>query len=174
MKFADTAKLPQKTSAKVNDPDSAAWTEDMLGAPVLKREPGTQSTLAKVLRSARMVKLLIGGAIVGASLLAFLLLRGGRQSCEAAGGKWGSSQNICVTRACAKTNSCGEWASPAARCKNLKIGDVREEVYFQLGQPTADTSASASWPVSKGLSGKVVARFVNNKLAALDCPIERD
>lgn len=37
MKLATTAKLSKKTSAKVNDPDNPAWTEDMLGAPVLKR-----------------------------------------------------------------------------------------------------------------------------------------
>jgi len=37
MKLATTAKLPKKTSAKVNDPDNPAWTEDMLGSPVIKR-----------------------------------------------------------------------------------------------------------------------------------------
>ena len=37
MKPSDTTKLPKKTSAKVNDPDNPAWTEDMLGEPVLKR-----------------------------------------------------------------------------------------------------------------------------------------
>jgi hypothetical protein len=37
MKLATTAKLPKKTSAKVNDPDNPAWTEDLLGAPVIKR-----------------------------------------------------------------------------------------------------------------------------------------
>jgi hypothetical protein len=33
--LSTTAKLPKKTSAKVNDPDNPAWTEDMLGAPVI-------------------------------------------------------------------------------------------------------------------------------------------
>lgn len=37
MKLATTAKLPKKTSAKVNDPDNLAWTEDMLGESELKR-----------------------------------------------------------------------------------------------------------------------------------------
>jgi len=37
MKFASTAKLPKKTSAKVNDPNHLASTEDMLCAPVVKR-----------------------------------------------------------------------------------------------------------------------------------------
>lgn len=42
MKLAKTAKLPKKTSAKLDDLDNPAWTEDMLGAPVLKRGRGPQ------------------------------------------------------------------------------------------------------------------------------------
>jgi hypothetical protein len=33
MKLANTAKLAKKTSAKFNDPDNTAWTENMLSAP---------------------------------------------------------------------------------------------------------------------------------------------
>jgi uncharacterized protein (DUF4415 family) len=54
MKLATTAKLPKKTSVKVDDPDSPAWTEDMLGAPVLKRGRGPQATPTKVLTSVRL------------------------------------------------------------------------------------------------------------------------
>ena len=54
MKLATTAKLPKKTSAKVNDPDNPAWTEEMLGAPVLKRGRGPQVTPTKVLTSVRL------------------------------------------------------------------------------------------------------------------------
>jgi uncharacterized protein (DUF4415 family) len=54
MKHATTAKLPKKISAKVNDPDNPAWTEDMLGAPVLKRGRGPQATPTKVLTSVRL------------------------------------------------------------------------------------------------------------------------
>jgi len=54
MKLATTAKLPKKTSAKVADPDNPAWTEDMLGAPVLKRGRGPQVTPTKVLTSIRL------------------------------------------------------------------------------------------------------------------------
>ena len=54
MKHATTAKLPKKTSAKVNDPDNPAWTEDMLGAPVIKRGRGPQATPTKILASVRM------------------------------------------------------------------------------------------------------------------------
>lgn len=51
MKLATTAKLPKKTSAKVADPDNPAWTEDMPGAPVLKRGRGPQVKPTKVLAS---------------------------------------------------------------------------------------------------------------------------
>lgn len=54
MKPATTAKLPKKTSAKVNDPDNPAWTEDMLGASVLKRGRGPQAAPTKVLTSLRL------------------------------------------------------------------------------------------------------------------------
>ena len=54
MKLATTAKLPKKTSAKVNYPDNPAWTEDMLGAPVLKRGRGPQAAPTKVLTSVRL------------------------------------------------------------------------------------------------------------------------
>ena len=54
MKLSDTTKLPKKTSAKVNDPDNPAWTEDMLGEPVLKRGRGPQLTPTKVLTSLRL------------------------------------------------------------------------------------------------------------------------
>jgi uncharacterized protein (DUF4415 family) len=54
MKLATTAKLPKKTSSKVNDPDNPAWTEDMLGSPVLKRGRGPQTTPVKILTSVRL------------------------------------------------------------------------------------------------------------------------
>ena len=54
MKTATTAKLPKKTSAKVDDPDNPAWTEDMLGVPILKRGRGPQATPTKVLTSVRL------------------------------------------------------------------------------------------------------------------------
>ena len=54
MKLATTAKLPKKTSVKVADPDNPAWTEGMLGAPVLKRGRGPQAAPTKVLTSIRL------------------------------------------------------------------------------------------------------------------------
>ena len=54
MKLTTTAKLPKKTSAKVNDPDNPPWTDDMLGAHVLNRRRGPQTTPTKVLTSVRL------------------------------------------------------------------------------------------------------------------------
>ena len=54
MKLAATAKLPKKTSASVSDPDNPAWTEDMLGTPILKRGRGPQAAPTKVLTSVRL------------------------------------------------------------------------------------------------------------------------
>ena len=54
MKHATTVKLPKKTSAKVNDIDNPAWTEDMLGAPILRRGRGPQAGPTKVLTSVRL------------------------------------------------------------------------------------------------------------------------
>ena len=54
MNLTTTAKLPKKTSVKVADPDNPAWTEDMLGAPVLKRGRGPQAAPTKVLTSVRL------------------------------------------------------------------------------------------------------------------------
>ena len=54
MKRTTIAKLQKKTSTKVNDADNPAWTEDMLGAPVLKRGRGPQTAPTKVLTSLRL------------------------------------------------------------------------------------------------------------------------
>jgi len=54
MKLTNTAKLPKKTSAMVNDTDNPAWTEDMLGAPVIKRGRGPQTDPTKILTSVRL------------------------------------------------------------------------------------------------------------------------
>ena len=54
MKLATTAKLPKKTSAKVNDPDNPAWTEDMMGEPLIKRGRGPQAAPTKILTSVRL------------------------------------------------------------------------------------------------------------------------
>jgi hypothetical protein len=54
MKLATTAKLPKKTAVKVNDPDNPAWTQGMLGAPVLTRGRGLQAKPTKVFTSLRL------------------------------------------------------------------------------------------------------------------------
>ena len=54
MKHATTAKLSKKISVKVTDPDNPAWTEEMLGPPVIKRGRGPQAAPTKVLTSIRL------------------------------------------------------------------------------------------------------------------------
>jgi hypothetical protein len=54
MKLATTAKLPKTTSAKVNEPDNPAWTENMLGERVIKRGRGPQAAPTKPHTSGRM------------------------------------------------------------------------------------------------------------------------
>lgn len=66
MKRATTAKLPKKTSVKVNDPDNPAWTEGMLCAPAIKRGRGPQAAPTRVLTSVRL----------DADILAFFKMQG--------------------------------------------------------------------------------------------------
>ena len=54
MKLTTSPKLPKKTSNSVNDPANPAWTEDMLGAPVLERGRGPQAAPKKVLTSVQV------------------------------------------------------------------------------------------------------------------------
>ena len=49
-----SVKLPKKTTSKLVDADSPAWTEDMLGAPILKRGRGPQVAPVKVQTSIRL------------------------------------------------------------------------------------------------------------------------
>jgi uncharacterized protein (DUF4415 family) len=54
MKRATTLKLPKTTSNKRTDPDNPPWSEEMLGAPVLKRGRGPQKSPTKVLTTVRL------------------------------------------------------------------------------------------------------------------------
>ena len=54
MKRATTLKLPKTTSNKRIDPDNPPWSEEMLGAPVLRRGRGPQKAPTKVLTTVRL------------------------------------------------------------------------------------------------------------------------
>ncbi len=54
MKRAITLKLPKTTSNKRTNPDNPPWSEDMLGAPILKRGRGPQKSPTKVLTTVRL------------------------------------------------------------------------------------------------------------------------
>lgn len=106
-----------------------------------------------------------------AVMLAIYAANGSRSACEASDGKWASASNTCIARDCFKTKSCGEWASPNARCNRIKPGDSRADVYFQLGMPSQDSAISAIWSAEKGSSLQVVAQFSDEVLSALSCPV---
>ena len=54
MKRAITLKLPRTTSNRHVDPDNPPWSEEMLGAPVLKRGRGPQKSPTKVVTTVRL------------------------------------------------------------------------------------------------------------------------
>jgi uncharacterized protein (DUF4415 family) len=54
MKRAITLKSPKTISSKRVDPDNPPWSEEMLGAPVLKRGRGPQKAPTKVLTAIRL------------------------------------------------------------------------------------------------------------------------
>lgn len=104
---------------------------------------------------------------------AFYTLRSTEKfACESEDGKWASTMEICITRSCFHDQSCGEWAAPGARCGRLKIGDPRSEVYFQLGMPLVASASTASWPLGKGSSERIVVQFKDERLTHLACPAE--
>lgn len=54
MKRATTLKPPKSTSAKAVDRDNPPWSEEMLGAPALRRGRGPQKAPTKVLTTVRL------------------------------------------------------------------------------------------------------------------------
>jgi hypothetical protein len=119
-----------------------------------------------------MNALLTAGCTTGLAFLltATVLPIGPEQSCKATGGRWASAQEVCVTSSCFESGSCGKWVYPAERCNQLKIGDHRAEVYFQLGDPDQVLQNEARWQAEKGSPELVVATFSTDRLASLSCP----
>ena len=114
----------------------------------------------------------VGLPILGlAGAVAFALVYVGPQRlCESVDGKWASAQSSCVTRTCFQSGTCGTWAYPAARCSNLKIGDARSEVHFQLGEPDEAFQGGAKWHAGKDSPQMIVATFSAERLQSLSCP----
>jgi len=54
MKRAITLKSPKTTSTKAIDPDNPAWSEEMLGPPLVRRGRGPQKAPKKVLTTIRL------------------------------------------------------------------------------------------------------------------------
>ena len=54
MQRAITLRSPETSSAKAKDPDNPAWSEEMLGPPILRRGRGPQKFPTKVLTTIRL------------------------------------------------------------------------------------------------------------------------
>jgi len=91
--------------------------------------------------------------------------------CLVAQGHWSSGAGKCHTRLCLLQGDCGEMASPAAACDKVRIGDSRGRVYFHLGDPLPGAGDEAEWPEGKADNGMIHARFENERLVSLACPV---
>jgi hypothetical protein len=65
------------------------------------------------------------------------------------GGKWGTTRNECVTRACYAAGDCGYWFHPNEWCRDLRTGDSIGEVYFRLGNPSKVEGNRYTWREGK-------------------------
>lgn len=93
--------------------------------------------------------------------------------CEASGGKWAAASEVCITRACFASGTCGKWTHPAGQCAEVKAGADRAEVYFQFGEPDEVRADEAIWQAAKASPGFIIARFQGDKVMSLSCPAEQ-
>jgi len=107
--------------------------------------------------------------LLGLAAIALLHIKPSR-ACESMGGKWASVQSSCVTRMCYLFGDCGKWAFPYLRCPNLKVGDSRAEVYFQLGNPDGFLPGGARWHAAKDSAQVITVTFRGDQLQSLSCP----
>lgn len=91
--------------------------------------------------------------------------------CLAAQGHWSSGAGKCHTRLCLLQGDCGEMASPIVACNKMQVGDSRGRVYFHLGNPLPGAGAEAEWPAGKADNGSIRARFEDERLVSLACPV---
>lgn len=101
--------------------------------------------------------------------------------CEASGGKWGSVENRCVTRACYAAHDCGHWTHPDSWRDRVKLGDDVATVVFWFGEPDRpigkpDPNGDETYYWSVGMCcgplPRFSATFHNGRLVALG-PIEK-
>jgi hypothetical protein len=93
----------------------------------------------------------------------------GGELCQWAGGKWGSAQNVCITRACYARGDCGQWVNPSKWCRHLRMGDSIEEVYFQLGNPSKVEGNTYTWLEGKVDTIPLTATIENGVLQSVKC-----
>jgi hypothetical protein len=93
----------------------------------------------------------------------------GGELCQWVGGKWGSAQSVCITRACYARGDCGLWVNPSKWCRGLRIGDSIEEVYFQLGNPSKVEGNTYTWLEGKFDTIPLTATIENGVLQSVKC-----
>jgi hypothetical protein len=96
--------------------------------------------------------------------------KAGGEVCQWLGGKWGSSRNECVTRACYAAGDCGFWVRPSTWCRDLRAGDSISEVYFRLGNPSKVEGIMYTWLDGKPDPVAFTAIIENGVLTSVNCP----
>jgi hypothetical protein len=89
--------------------------------------------------------------------------------CDLMGGRWGSAQNVCVTRACYAAGDCGFWLHPNTWCRDLRKGDPIGEVYFRLGNPGKVEGNTYTWFHGKADPVEFTAIIENGVLKSVNC-----
>ncbi|MCC7632943.1 hypothetical protein [Stenotrophomonas rhizophila] len=114
--------------------------------------------------------LLLMSATTALGLLLWAIVRT-EPGCLAAQGHWSSTAGQCHTRLCLLQGDCGQSAAPITGCAKVKRGDSRGRVYFHLGNPLPGAGNAAQWPDSKAGNSMILARFEDDRLVSLACPV---
>lgn len=125
--------------------------------------------LHRHLRRYLLLALMSATTVFGLACWAVLTTEPG---CLLAQGHWSSGARQCYTRLCLLQGDCGQMASPITHCGRVQPGDSRRHVYFELGNPLRDAGTTAWWTADKVGGGEIRARFENDRLVNLACPVQ--
>ena len=91
--------------------------------------------------------------------------------CLAAQGHWSSGAGKCHTRLCLLQGDCGEMASPAAACNKVRSATAVAACTSTWAIPCLVRAHEAEWPEGKADNGSIRARFEDERLVSLACPV---
>ncbi|WP_411851585.1 hypothetical protein ACLB90_03160 [Stenotrophomonas sp. LGBM10] len=126
------------------------------------------ASLRRHLRRYLLLALMSATTVFGLACWAVLTTEPG---CLLAQGHWSSGARQCYTRLCLLQGDCGQMASPMSHCGRVHAGDSRGRVYFELGNPLPGAGNTASWTADKVGGGEIRARFEDDRLVHLACPV---